>query len=72
MDRPTNQPLTVETAKARLRETASRVGVRALVQRHPLQTLLIAAASGFVVARAPNLQRAAASSLVHGFIRALL
>jgi hypothetical protein len=72
MDRPADQPLTVETAKARLRETASRVGVRAWVHRHPLQTLLIAAAGGFVIARTPNLQRAAASGVLQGVIRALL
>lgn len=72
MDRPTDQPLSVDMAKAQLREAAARASVRGWIHRHPLQTLLIAAATGFVAGRAPDLQRAASSSLLRGVIRALL
>jgi hypothetical protein len=72
VDRSANEPLTVEMAKARLRATAARVGVRPWIQRHPMQTLVIAAASGFVAGRSPNLPRIAAFNLVRGVIRSLL
>jgi hypothetical protein len=72
VDRSANEPLTVEMAKARLRATAARVGVRPWIQRHPMQTLVIAAASGFVAGRSPDLPRVAAFNLVRGVIRSLL
>jgi hypothetical protein len=59
-------------AKARLRSSTARVGVRPWIQRHPVQTLIVAAASGFVVGRSRDLPRFAAFNLVRGVIRSLL
>lgn len=71
MDRPENQPVTVDMAKARLREAAAGIGVRPWIRRNPLQALIIAATSGFVIARKPDLRNVAAISLIRGVIRAL-
>jgi len=58
-------------AKARLRETAADLGVRPWIRHHPVQSIIIAATSGFVIGRAPDLHNASTLSLIHGVIRAL-
>ena len=72
MDRPADQPLTVDMAKARLREAAADVGVRPWIRRNPVQAIIIAVASGFVIGRTPDLRNTAATSLIRGAIRALV
>ena len=72
MDRSADQPLTVEMAKARLREAGARVGVRPWIRRHPVQTLIIAATSGFLVGRAPDLRGMAALTLIRGVMKSLV
>jgi hypothetical protein len=72
VDRATDQPVTLDMAKARLRHAAADIGVRPWIRRHPLQTLVIAATTGFVVARAPDLRSTAAVSLIRGLIRTLV
>ena len=51
MDRDTPRPLSVEEAKARLREAADNASPSAWFKRHPLQALTAAVIGGFVVAR---------------------
>lgn len=71
MDRPADQPVTVDIAKARLREAAAGIGVRPWIRRHPVQAIIIAATSGFVIGRTPDLRNVTAISLMRGVIRAL-
>jgi hypothetical protein len=58
-------------AKARLREAAAGVGVRPWIRRHPAPAIIIAATSGFVIGRTPDLRNVTAISLLRGVISAL-
>jgi hypothetical protein len=59
-------------AKARLRDAAADIGVRPWIRHNPVQAIVIAATSGFVIGRKPDLRNAAAISLIRGAIRALV
>ncbi len=50
-----DRPLSVDEAKALLRETAGGVGVEAWVRRHPGRALALAFAAGWLAARNPAL-----------------
>lgn len=72
MDRSADQPLTVDIAKERLRKAGAGVGVRPWIRRHPMQTLIIAASSGFVAGRVPKLRNTATFTLIGQLMKALL
>ena len=59
-------------AKARLRDAAAHVGARPWIRRHPLQTLIIAATSGFLAGRAPDLRGMTALTLIRGVMKTLV
>jgi hypothetical protein len=59
-------------AKARLREAAASIGMRPWIRRHPVQAIIIAATSGFVIGRTPDLRNVTAINLIRGVLRALV
>lgn len=71
MDRPTDQPLSVEQAKERLREAAGRAGVASYVRRRPYTSLAIACALGALLANSPASRDVAKRALLRLLFRAL-
>lgn len=67
MDRQPDRPLTPDEAKAKLRETASEVGVAPWIRRHPVSGLAAAIAIGYLVGSlSPRTRRRAGSLLIRG------
>lgn len=54
MDRPTHHPLSVEDAKALVRETAREAGPRGWVREHPAGAVALAFAAGWLLAHEPR------------------
>ncbi len=71
MDRPTDQSLSIEQAKERLREAAGKAGLASYVRRRPYTSLAIACALGALLANSPATRDTAKRELLRFLFRAL-
>lgn len=71
MDRPTDQPLSVEEAKERLRKAAGHGGLASYVQRRPYTSLAIACALGVLLANSPATRETVKRELLRFLFRGL-
>jgi ElaB/YqjD/DUF883 family membrane-anchored ribosome-binding protein len=71
MDRPQDQPLSLEEAKARLREAAQQATMTGFVKRRPYTAVTLAFAAGAVLGSSPKARGAASRELIRLLLRSI-